>query len=467
MVPPPSFVAVGAGVGGKSSSIATSSDGSNWTAIANTDVILTTGVGVAYNGFSRWVAVGGFPNTIATSQDGIEWTNVDSATVLDYVSCVAHSYPLSSPLWVAVGYQLNGGTNTIATSQDGINWKGIVNSNNILSTGYGVATNAFIWVAVGEYFSNSIATSTNGTDWSGITGNTIFSDAGRGVVFNTFLNLWVAVGSGTNTFAYSTTTNGTAWTGVSNTIFTIGNAVATNTNTNMFVAVGSGGTNSIAYSQDGINWKGVDSSNTIFKNGTGVAWSGNLNLWVAVGSSGVGTNTIATSQDGIIWKVIDNKTSIDFSAVASIFNTIQIFNQATVGKPSAPLQTQGPPPPPITIFSYTPASNETITSYTGNIYWFSNSENGLFYALDLYDSTNTTQLIGGVQRIVGDTAGEYFNFTGSSGSSGGIDLIGGTTYNFSIVRGDNANGDIFNLAVVVVGFDLEYTGNITINGLPN
>jgi len=144
-----------------------------------------------------------------------------------------------------------------------------------------------------------------------------------------------------------------------------------------------------------------------------------------------------------------------------IYNTgqTQIYNQATIGNPSNALPTQGPPSPPLLVYQYTPASNETLTAYSANIYWFSNSLNGLYWALDVYDSTNTTQLIGGVQREVGDTAGEYFNFTGSSG---GLALTGGTTYNFSLVRG-GSSGDIFQLAEVVVGFSIQFTGNITVD----
>ena len=324
VVPPPSFVAVGSAVGG-TSSIATSSDGNNWTGITNTSNILNAGAAVAYDGLT-WVAVGGFPNTIATSQNGINWTNVDAATVLDYVYGVAHS-PFPTPLWVAVGYQLNGGTNTIATSSDGTNWSGIANTSSVLETGYGVAhsTNETIWVAVGEYYTNSIAISSNGTDWTGITGDTIFSDAGRGVVFSAFLGLWVAVGGGTNAIATSSL-NGNNWTGVpgSNTIFTTGYSVACSKVFNMLssqafmcVAVGTG-PYSIAYSLNGIVWTGVPGSNAIFTTGTSVACiqlSEESNLWVAVGSGG--TNSIATSSNGISWTGITNSTGVQFNGVAS------------------------------------------------------------------------------------------------------------------------------------------------------
>jgi hypothetical protein len=80
---------------------------------------------------------------------------------------------------------------------------------------------------------------------------------------------FVAVGSGTNTIAYSND-NGSTWTPVTTTPFTlVGNGVAWNGT--RWVAVGSG-TNIIAYSADGITWYGAPLSTTIFTSqGNGVA----------------------------------------------------------------------------------------------------------------------------------------------------------------------------------------------------
>ena len=62
----------------------------------------------------------------------------------------------------------------------------------------------------------------------------------------------------------------------------------------MWVAVGQG-TNTIAYSYDGINWTGLGS--TIFSlYGTGIAWNGTM--WVATGT---GTNSTAYSYVGFNW----------------------------------------------------------------------------------------------------------------------------------------------------------------------
>jgi len=147
-----------------------------------------------------------------------------------------------------------------------------------------------MWVAVG-FGTNTIAYSYNGLNWTGI-GSTIFSIAGYGVSWNG--TMWVAVGNGTNTIVYSY--NGINWIGNGTTIFTTaGWSVAFNNkrpNTLTFqrqITVATGvGTNSIAYSYDnGLTWTGLGA--TIFtSNGYGIAWNGSM--WVAVGT---GTNTIA------------------------------------------------------------------------------------------------------------------------------------------------------------------------------
>ena len=62
----------------------------------------------------------------------------------------------------------------------------------------------------------------------------------------------------------------------------------------IWVAVGLG-SNTIAWSKNGINWTGL--GNSIFtKEGTKLSWNGKM--WIATGS---GTNTLAYSYDGLIW----------------------------------------------------------------------------------------------------------------------------------------------------------------------
>jgi hypothetical protein len=135
--------------------------------------------------------------------------------------------------------------------------------------------------------------STDGIVWNAVN-TTIFTVQGNGIVWGKStsafsFSFFIAVGSGTNTLAYST--NGISWT--ANNIFSIsGNGVAWNGS--IFVAVGQG-THTIATSTDGTTWTGRGS--TIFTTqGNSICWTGSN--WIAVGS---GTNTIATSTDGINW----------------------------------------------------------------------------------------------------------------------------------------------------------------------
>lgn len=105
-------------------------------------------------------------------------------------------------------------------------------------------------------------------------------------------NLWVALGNGTNTIAYSS--DGQNWNGLGSIIFAQGRGVAWNGR--IWVAGGdAGGANTLAYSYDGQNWTGLGTSN--FTTGSYCfAWNGQL--WVAGGSGG---NTLAYSYDGQNW----------------------------------------------------------------------------------------------------------------------------------------------------------------------
>jgi hypothetical protein len=155
------------------------------------------------------------------------------------------------------------------------------------TTGRGVAWNGIMWIAVGQG-TNSIAWSTDGkSGWTGVTWTGTSFTAGNGVTWNGYM--WVAVGEGTNKLAWSI--DGKTWTPGNNSPFTLGNGVAWNGS--MWVAVGAG-TNKLAWSTDGVNWTGIVSS--IFTAGNGVAWNGSM--WVAVGQ---GTNTIAWSTNGRDW----------------------------------------------------------------------------------------------------------------------------------------------------------------------
>jgi hypothetical protein len=102
--------------------------------------------------------------------------------------------------------------------------------------------------------------------------------------------LWVAVGLGTNTIAYSY--DGNTWYSTPTPVFSTG-GLDVAWNGLLWIAVGSG-TNSMAYSYDGINWTGLGFP--VFTSGNGIAWNGTM--WVA---TGIGTYSTAYSYDGVHW----------------------------------------------------------------------------------------------------------------------------------------------------------------------
>ena len=114
---------------------------------------------------------------------------------------------------------------------------------------------------------------------------------GNGVAWNG--TMWVAVGQGTNSIAYSS--DGSTWTGVTNIFSTTGNNVSWNGS--LWVAVGYG-TNTLAHSSDGKTWTGR--GKTIFSNsGYGVAWN--------KGIGDISMNTIHLNEYG---PVLSNKLDI-------------------------------------------------------------------------------------------------------------------------------------------------------------
>ena len=106
--------------------------------------------------------------------------------------------------------------------------------------------------------------------------------------------MWVAVGAGGNSAAYSY--DGVTWLSSlnGNTVLSKGLGVAWNGN--QWITAGSGST-SMGWSNNGITWYPSINGSTIFTAyGSGVAWNGAL--WVATGS---GTNSISYSYNGYSW----------------------------------------------------------------------------------------------------------------------------------------------------------------------
>ena len=282
-----------AGVGSGTFSIASSTDGVNWT--GRSTAFTTAGYGVAWNG-SYFVAVGQGTNTIALSSNGTTWTAYAS-NASNYTSAgygVVWSSNLST--WVATGQAATGaagGGTGFTTSPDGVTWtqRGSAGVDNTgLTVQYNPLLNQWLMGGAGNH---SLATSSDGVLWQGRTGLAIFSTQVNGVIFSPQLGLWCAVGQGTNTVA--TSQDGINWIARTATVNTTGNAITWSPQLGLFVMGGSG-TNQIATSQDGIIWTGQTSVITTQVNG--LAWSSNLSLFVAVGN---GTNVVATSPTGVTW----------------------------------------------------------------------------------------------------------------------------------------------------------------------
>ena len=242
---------------------------------------------------------------LSYSTDGINWNTLYNSTSIFEFFCFGVAW--NGTIWAAVG---RGGNNTLAYSYDGITWTGLgktIFDGN--AGGLGITWNGTRFIAVGEG-TNSIAYSYDGITWTGL-GKSIFSTRGVNVAWNAGIpsvniptliinkqnqtNRMLATGNGTYLIAYSDN-NGVTWTGVNVTsIFTYVYTVSWNGA--IWVALGFG-TNSIAYSYDGITWTGLGTS--IFRAGICLAWNGIM--WVAGGNvAGGGSNSLAYSYDGITW----------------------------------------------------------------------------------------------------------------------------------------------------------------------
>jgi hypothetical protein len=142
---------------------------------------------------------------------------------------------------------------------------------------------------------NTLLYSTNnGVSWTGL-GATVLTSFCFGLIYaGSPINRWIAVGSGTNSIAYSS--DGTTWTGIGTTIFTTGRGLAWNGT--KIIAVGQGNY-SIASSTDGITWVGITTTvfDPVASGGLCVTWDGSK----FIAGSQATTNTLAYSTDGTTW----------------------------------------------------------------------------------------------------------------------------------------------------------------------
>lgn len=188
-----SYVAVGV-----SGAIATSGDGTTWT--ARTPVTGAALWGVAYGG-RRWVAVGD-SGTVLTSDDGIAWTARASGT-----TAVLNRVGYNGGTWVAVG-----ASSTILSSPDGVTWTAR-SAGGVNGTFKGLDWDGARWLAIaawglpGEYRFAPV-TSANGAVWTA--GTAVAGVANDAAWSGTN---WVVVGSptGSGPAAYRSS-DGATWT---------------------------------------------------------------------------------------------------------------------------------------------------------------------------------------------------------------------------------------------------------------
>jgi hypothetical protein len=134
------------------------------------------------------------------------------------------------------------------------------------------------------------STEVSGTTWTPL-GTSMFDGGGKDVAYDG--NVWVAVGDGTNSIAYSY--DGRSWTGLGASI--LPSAWVVRYENNMFVAASNSNlTVGAAYSYNGINWTGSTTSMAQIR---ALTYDDVYNKWFLGGNSGSGD--IKTSVDGINW----------------------------------------------------------------------------------------------------------------------------------------------------------------------
>jgi hypothetical protein len=273
------------GVGAGTASIATSTDGITWTAIANSLSIFTSGSSVAWNGV-RWVAGGWGTNSTAYSSDGVTWTGTNnlpytntlalcSTNILPYTQVgatppITGSFPASllplCEVWLDASDPLGTGTQPTYNQEMTLWVDKTGNGRNAIP--YKIAPTAF-----GAF--------------------TVASVAGTNALNNQYL--------------YYSTDGKTNWTPCTSPFTSSLGAVAYNGTSWLAAAVNS--TPYLAYSTDGITWTAV--SNGLPTGTRGIA-KGNIiwanSFWLICISMGSDIFNFYKSTDGLNWTLtIANK----------------------------------------------------------------------------------------------------------------------------------------------------------------
>jgi hypothetical protein len=261
---------------------------------------------------SVMIAVGQGINQIAYSSDnGITWTGVGTSLFSVGLTVTWHNN-----MWIAGGY----GVNSLAYSYDGVIWQGMgkcgfdyvytLTSNELAKVTPAINITHPV-LALGDGTNNTIAYSNNdGLSWSGL-GNSIFTTRGNHACWNG--KMWVAVGSGTNSIAYSYDV--IEWVGIGTSILSSGYRCYWNGS--MWLILGtpiSGGQNNVAYSYDGINWSltyaGISNPLCYTEVSTQTAYPNGMHV--------IAGNGISASTDGITWTNQLNNSNFSFDNVNTL-----------------------------------------------------------------------------------------------------------------------------------------------------
>lgn len=268
-------------------------NGETWTGLGKT-ALDNSGLGVGYNGTSRFVAVGSGTNTIVYSDDGINWYPIfNSKSIFDEYG-IAVVYDNSNSYWLAGG---KGSENTLARSSNGIVWENLGRDalyNKI--NNFSKHNDTYI-LAFGDGSTNSIAYSSDGLTWDNSNNSKdIFSIQANAGVYYKKINLWLAVGEdASNSIAYSNDV--LLWVGLGKSSIDEGRDIDANDNMVVIVGKNNDDKSAIIYSYDGINWLSTNTS--IFSECNSITWTGTR--WIATGKGKGEHSNIAYSNNGIEW----------------------------------------------------------------------------------------------------------------------------------------------------------------------
>ena len=299
-------------VQGTPTAIYYSYDGFNWTQTTSPFSIHV--MNIAWNG-NFWLAVGSGANSIASSSNGINWTGSAPFSTLGSDICWIGNK------WVITANN-SGGTPIISynTNPSGQGTWTTSNTTLFTTSGGGEQNVSFAWngkiLIASGVGGNTFAYSADGITWTGL-GSLIYT-AGTPLYPKSLWNgrLFIngyAQGNQANLFA--TSTNGTNWIGQGNIIFPydIGansrrmNSVTFQRNMTICYGINAIGTtgNTMIYSLDGINWNPCnakfDYGDTYAYYMPSIGYNGKLWLNASIGTGDIYGNAIAASRDGINW----------------------------------------------------------------------------------------------------------------------------------------------------------------------